>query len=63
MDFLVAARQAVDRHYPKGVPLLTALSPHEGTRTAAGYYESLVREDLAALYVIRRRLGEAEDAT
>jgi hypothetical protein len=40
--------------------LLTALSPHEGTRTGAGYYESLVREDLAALYVIRRRLGEAE---
>jgi hypothetical protein len=35
-------------------------SPHEGERSGADYYESLVREDLAALYVIGRRLGETE---
>ena len=60
---VATARDAVGRHYPNGLRLLNASTPHEGTRSGAGYYESLVREDLAALYAIRRKLGELEGPT
>jgi hypothetical protein len=62
-DFLSEARTLVETEYPDGVALLSAKTPHEGPKVGTEYYDALMREDLAALYEIRRRLGEAEDAT
>ena len=58
-DFVKDARLVGATEYPDGLSLLSAATPYEGPAGPA-YYEALVREDLAALYEIRRRLGQAE---
>jgi hypothetical protein len=52
----------VEAEYPEGVPLLSAPTPHQGPQIGARYYEALLAEDLTALYLVRRRLGQREGA-
>jgi hypothetical protein len=63
MDFSFGARQLADAQYPAGIELLSAKTAFEGRRTDRDYDAALLRDDLAALYTIRMRLGAAEDAT
>jgi hypothetical protein len=62
MDFSVAARMLAHAEYPAGMPLLAATPAYEGPRIGPDYYATLLRDDIAALYVIRTRLAEAEEA-
>jgi hypothetical protein len=62
MDFMAAARLVVEAEYPDGTAFLSAPTAHEGPGVGIEYNEALLRDDAAGLYVIRRRLGEAEDS-
>jgi hypothetical protein len=59
--FYLKAHSAIPDDLPEGTALLNVPTSHEGSKVGADYLLSLVEQNLAVLYEVRRQLGRRRD--